>query len=78
MAKRRLKDSPLAGALGKVPRKKAPERTSLMVAPEVAERIRDAAHWQRQTLSKLVEEAILEKVERLETARGEVFPPRPK
>ena len=78
---KRLKHSPLAGALGKAlerPTAKATRRTSLMVAPEVAERVRDAAYWERRTLANLVEEAILEKVEQLENARGETFAPRPK
>lgn len=77
---KRLKHSPL-GAIGTAierPRRKAPQRTSLMVAPEVAERIRDAAFWERTTVAALVEAAILEKVERLESDRGETFKPRPK
>ncbi len=80
MAKR-LKHSPLGTALGQAlerPTKATAQRTSFAVAPEVAERLRDAAFWERRSVVSLVEQAILELVERLEEERGETFKPRPK
>ena len=75
----RLGSSPLAGALTAALSKPAAKsgRTTFAVALSVAERVRDAAHWTPGlTVTGLVESAVLREVERLETARGEIFPPR--
>lgn len=78
MPKSRLGNrSPLKAALGRTaPKKPKAARTSFMVAREVAERVRDAAYWERQTVVEFVERALLAEVERLEETRGETFPPR--
>lgn len=76
----RLKDSPLAKAL-KAPRattRKRQAHTTVAVSHEVHQRARDAVYWQRESLSALVERAILAEIERMEAERGEIFPPRPR
>lgn len=72
--------SPLAAALRRPPTKakaKA-DRTSLAVSPEVAERLRDAAAWEREPVKAFTEAALLAEVERREREHGEGFtyPPR--
>jgi hypothetical protein len=56
----------------------APRRTTFSLNPEVAERARDAAHFQRVSVVELVETAIRAYVETLERDRGEPFPERPR
>lgn len=76
----RLKDSPLAKAL-KAPKAATHRRqshTTVAVSHEVHQRGRDAAYWQRESLSALVERAILAEIERMEAERGDIFPPRPR
>ena len=57
---------------------KRPGRTMLAVSPEVAERVRDAAYHERDTVKAIVERALLAEVERMEFEHGEgfVFPSR--
>ncbi len=70
--------APLVDLLSTAKRDKAPpKRSVLMLSFEVAERLRDAAHHERRGIQSLSEQAIIELVERLEMAHGEIFPPRP-
>jgi len=79
MAKPRLKRrNVLAEALRAPPPAQKAGRTALGVDHEVANRLRDAAHWERRSVKDMAEEALLEYVERLESERGEPYPPRPK
>jgi hypothetical protein len=58
------------------PKPPAKVRITTMIAPEVLQAARRAVFWTGQglTLSGLVEQALTEKLERLEKQRGEPFP----
>jgi len=82
MAKR-LGDSPLARRIGaakaaQTPTKQRRQTTTLAIGREIAERARDAAHWNRESLRALIERATLAEIDKMERERGEVFPPRPR
>ena len=50
---------------------------AVVVSPEAAERIRDAAFWTNgETVGSLVERGTLELIARLEAERGKPFAPR--
>jgi len=57
--------------------RRAFERTSIKVDPDLMDRLRDAAYWTPgATLGRLFEEGAEMILEALEKERGEPFPPR--
>jgi hypothetical protein len=81
-AKRGLASDPLAAltatrAQGKPKGGRRQELTSFSVSVHVGERVRNAAHYNRETLMQFVETALMDRVEALEEQHGGVFPPRP-
>ncbi len=72
-----LTANPLTAALAEA-QTGPPPRTTFSLSLDVAERARDAAHFERLTVVELVETAIREYVAKLEARRGEPFPQRPR
>lgn len=72
--------SAIQAALNRRPSKKAPRRVTLSVSPEVWQRVRDCAVFERRSVVEVTEHALLEYVNRLEASQGEGFtyPPAPK
>lgn len=52
------------------------EKLQAYIRSSIAEKAKDVAWWDRTTIGDLVETAIVEKIARLEKARGEPYPPR--
>ena len=53
------------------------ERVSFKVALELAEKMRDCVYWSPGlTMTSLFEEAVFDKIKKLEKDRGEPFPSR--
>jgi hypothetical protein len=74
-----LGGNPLSAALSEGQAQAGPpRRTTFSLNPEIAERARDVAHFQRIPVVEVVEAAIRSYVETLERERGEPFPERPR
>jgi hypothetical protein len=52
------------------------EKITIPFPVALAERVRNAAYWDRLTLAGLVTEAVQEALDRMEQERGEPYPPR--
>jgi hypothetical protein len=57
-------------------RKAKSEKISLPIPVELIERVRDAAYWERMTLASIIEEALTDKLDRMEKGRGAPYEPR--
>lgn len=73
-----LARNPLTSALAESQTPAGPQRTTFSLSLDVAERARDAAHYQRVPVVEIVETAIRSYVATLEQERGEPFPARPR
>lgn len=51
-------------------------RFTCHLPPELAEKIRDLAWWERRTVAEVVTAALSQFVERMERERGEAYEPR--
>jgi hypothetical protein len=58
------------------PRKPATEKITTPYPVELIERARDAAYWDRTTLTGIMVQALAEALNRMEKGRGEPYPPR--
>jgi len=60
------------------PSRRAKERVTIHVAPELIDQVRRASFWTPGlTVSDLAETALAGEIERMERKRGEAFPPIP-
>lgn len=66
-----------AAYLSKLGRVKTKVAVGAYLTEGLAERLRDAAYWERQTLSAIVEEAVEKRLKELERKRGSPYPRRP-
>ena len=66
--------TPEAGGVGE--RATTRPRFTVRIAEELQERVRDAAYWERATVTAIVERALAAELERMEQARGEAYQPR--
>ena len=51
-------------------------RLTVLMRPDLIEKLKDAAYWSRLTVAEIVEQGVALSVARLEKANGEPFPPR--
>jgi hypothetical protein len=52
-------------------------KATFNLPPDLLEKLRAAAYWERVPIDGLVKTAIIEALKKMERKRGEPFPPRP-
>lgn len=74
--KEEIEDLVPKDALVEIPERVEKNKYSFSLTVELMEKIRDISYWTPQTVSDLVEKALVNLVRELEEERGSAFPPR--
>lgn len=69
-------EKPQATAAQEPTQAPATEKITTPFPADLIERVRNAAYWERLTLTSIIVQAVTEAVARMEQDRGESYPPR--